>query len=66
LAGEPGAVETYLGLLKAGGSDLSYELVKRAGVDLATPEPYRSTVARMNHIMDQMEAILAKRPAPAS
>ncbi|HYP16307.1 MAG TPA: M3 family metallopeptidase, partial [Opitutus sp.] len=58
---EPGAVDTYLGLLKAGGSDHPYELVKRAGVDLATPEPYRALVARMNAIMDQIEAILAKR-----
>lgn len=34
LAHEPGAVDTYLGLLKAGGSDYPYELVKKAGVDL--------------------------------
>ncbi|ACB76375.1 oligoendopeptidase F [Opitutus terrae PB90-1] len=61
LAHEPGAVDTYLGLLKAGGSDHPYELVKRAGVDLATPAPYRALVARMNSIMDQIEAILAKR-----
>ena len=61
LAGEPGAVDTYLDLLKAGGSDYPYELVKKAGVDLATPEPYRALVKRMNSIMDQIEAILAKR-----
>lgn len=61
LKGEPGAVDTYLGLLKAGGSDHPYELVKRAGVDLATPAPYRALVARMNSIMDQIEAILAKK-----
>lgn len=61
LAGESGVVDTYLGLLKAGGSDHPYELVKRAGVDLATPAPYRALVARMNSIMDQIEAILAKR-----
>jgi oligoendopeptidase F len=61
LAKQPGAVETYLGLLKAGGSDYPYELVKKAGVDLATPEPYRALVRRMNSIMDQIEAILAKR-----
>jgi oligoendopeptidase F len=60
LKGEPGAVDTYLGMLKAGGSDHPYDLVKRAGVDLATPAPYRALVARMNAIMDQMEAILAK------
>jgi len=35
--------------------------VKTAGVDLATPAPYLALVARMNSIMDQMEAILAKR-----
>jgi oligoendopeptidase F len=62
LRGEPGAVDTYLALLKAGGSDHPYDLVKRAGVDLATPAPYRALVARMNAIMDQIEAILAKQP----
>jgi oligoendopeptidase F len=61
LKGEPGVVDTYLGLLKAGGSDHPYDLVKRAGVDLATPAPYRALAARMNSIMDQIEAILAKR-----
>ncbi|MFA5057463.1 MAG: oligoendopeptidase F [Opitutaceae bacterium] len=60
LKGEPGAVDTYLAVLKAGGSDHPYEIVKRAGVDLATPVPYRALVARMNSIMDQIEAILAK------
>ena len=61
LKGEPGAVETYLGMLKAGGSDHPYDLVKRAGVDLATPAPYRALASRMNGIMDQIEAILAKQ-----
>ncbi len=61
LKGEPGAVDTYLGMLKAGGSDHPYELVKRAGVDLATPVPYHALAARMNAIMNQIEAILAKQ-----
>ena len=61
LKGEPGAVDTYLSLLKAGGSDHPYDLVKRAGVDLATPVPYRALAAHMNAIMDQIEAILAKQ-----
>lgn len=60
---EPGSVETYLGLLKAGGSDYAYQLVKKAGVDLATPAPYQALAARMNRIMDQIEQILARRPA---
>lgn len=63
LDGKPGARERYLNLLRAGGSGYPYELVKKAGVDLATPAPYDAIAARMDHIMDQIEAILAKRSA---
>ena len=62
LKGEPGARDRYLTMLKSGGSDYPYDLVKKAGVDLATPAPYEALVARMNRIMDEIEAILAKRP----
>ncbi len=61
LKGEPGARERYLKLLSSGGSDYPYELVKAAGVDLATPAPYQAIVARMNRIMDEIEAIQARR-----
>src|SRR5467141_3382500 len=61
LKGEPGARERYLKLLSAGGSGYPYELVKAAGVDLASPAPYRAVVARMNRIMDEIEAIQARR-----
>lgn len=59
--GEPGALQRYLDLLRAGGSDDPYELVRKAGVDLATPAPYQALVARMNAIMDEIETILAQR-----
>ena len=49
-------------MLKAGDSNYPYDLVRAAGVDLATLEPYQALVARMNRIMDEIEAILAKRP----
>lgn len=61
LAGKPGARERYLDVLRAGGSRYPYELVKAAGVDLASPEPYQALSARMNQIMDQIEAIQAQR-----
>jgi oligoendopeptidase F len=61
LKGEPGARDRYLDLLRSGGSDYPYELVKKAGVDLATPAPYEALVARMNRIMDEIEGILARR-----
>jgi oligoendopeptidase F len=60
--GEPGVRDRYLRLLSAGGSDYPYELVKAAGVDLATPAPYQALAARMNRIMDEIEAILARSP----
>ena len=65
LKNEPGARERYLDLLRAGGADDAYLLVKAAGVDLATPAPYQALVARMNRIMDEIEAILARRGLPA-
>jgi oligoendopeptidase F len=57
--GQP-AVDRFIQLLKDGGSDYPHELLKKAGVDLSKPEPYRALVSRMNAIMDQMEAILDK------
>ncbi|MBT5106237.1 MAG: hypothetical protein HOM20_08620, partial [Porticoccaceae bacterium] len=51
----------FINLLKAGGSDYPYELMKKAGIDMATPAPYRALVARMNSIMDEMEAILDRQ-----
>jgi len=66
LAGEEGALENYMTLLKAGGSDYPYDLLKRAGVDMATPAPYRATFDRMNMIMDRIEAILDAREADRS
>lgn len=61
VAKEPGALQAYLKMLGSGGSADPYELVKAAGVDLATPQPYQALVARMNAIMDQIEAIESKR-----
>jgi len=48
-------------LLSAGGSADPYDLLKTAGVDLATPQPYDAVAKLMDGIMDQMEAIIAKK-----
>jgi oligoendopeptidase F len=61
LSGQPGAVERYLDLLRAGSSDYPTQLLEAAGVDMTTPEPYRAVATRMNAIMDQIEAILDRR-----
>ena len=56
--GEP-AAERFLDMLRAGGSDYPYEIYKRAGIDMASPAPYRALVARMDRIMDEIEALIA-------
>ncbi len=60
--GEAG-VGNFKDLLRAGGSDYPYDLLVEAGVDLATPEPYRAVIARMNAVMDEMEALLDAKAA---
>lgn len=45
LAGDAGIVERYLTLLSAGGSDYPIELLKRCGVDMASPAPVEATLA---------------------
>jgi len=61
LAGEKGAKEKYLAFISAGGSDYPIELLKNAGVDMTQPEPFQETIKTMNKIMDEIEAILAKK-----
>ena len=51
----------YLAFLHAGGSKYPIELLKDAGVDMTTDEPLDLTVKSMNRVMDEMEAILARR-----
>jgi oligoendopeptidase F len=51
------ASERFLAVLRAGGSDYPYDLYCEAGIDLATPGPYKALVARMNRIMDEIEGL---------
>jgi oligoendopeptidase F len=51
------AAERFLDMLRAGGADYPYELYKRAGIDMASEAPYKALVARMNRIMDEIEAL---------
>jgi oligoendopeptidase F len=53
----PAARDRFLNMLKAGGSDYPYELYKRAGIDMASPEPYKALIARMNRLMDEIDAV---------
>lgn len=61
LSKEKGAVEKYIEFLSAGGSDYPIELLKKAGVDMTTAEPFDKTMKVMNQTIDEIEKILAKQ-----
>lgn len=52
------AAEAYLGFLKAGGSRYPLEVLKSAGVDLASPAPVEETFATMASYVDRLEALV--------
>jgi len=52
------AHEKYLNLLKSGSNDYPIELLKNAGVDLTTQEPFLAVVDRMNDLVGQLEVAL--------
>lgn len=54
----PGALDNYLGLLKAGGSDYPVNIVKNAGVDLTTTDPFMAVVRRLDELLDELEKTL--------
>ncbi|PYR41386.1 MAG: oligoendopeptidase F [Acidobacteria bacterium] len=64
-AGDQSAKERYLRFLSAGGSKYPIDLLRDAGVDMTTDEPLDLTIKTMDRVMDEMEAILARRPATA-
>jgi oligoendopeptidase F len=58
LNNESGAVENYLGFLRSGGSKFPLETLRKAGVDMATPEPIKSTIALFEKRLCELEALL--------
>ena len=57
--GTPADRDRYLAVLRSGGSDYGYSLLKKGGLDMATAEPYRLIVDSFSKVLDQAEALLA-------
>ena len=55
--GKP-AVDRYLKFLSSGSSDYSIELLKKAGVDMHSPEPVRQACQLFGSYLTQMEELL--------
>jgi oligoendopeptidase F len=50
--------DRYLSMLRSGGSDYGYNILKVGGLDMATPEPYQLIVSSFSKVLDQAEALL--------
>jgi oligoendopeptidase F len=61
MSGDKNALANYIEFLSAGGSDYPIELLKKAGVDMTTSDPFEKTIASMNKVMDEIEVILKKK-----
>jgi len=51
--------ENYLSVLRAGGSDYGYNILRKAGLDMATATPYQTIVRSFSNVLDQAEKLLA-------
>ena len=54
------AVQKYFNIIKGGGSNYPIELIKKAGVDPLSAEPFELAMKRMNDVMDKIETIIKK------
>ncbi|PTN09021.1 oligoendopeptidase F [Mangrovibacterium marinum] len=61
MSGDKKALENYMAFLAAGSSDYPIELLKQAGVDMTTAEPFEKAIQAMNKVMDEIETILDKK-----
>ena len=61
LAGDREATTSFVDLLCAGGSDYPMNLLRTAGVDMATPEPFELAMRKMNRVIGEMEKIVDAR-----
>jgi oligoendopeptidase F len=54
------ARDRFLNLLRAGGSDYSMELLRKAGVDLSQPDTVRAVVDQLDTLVTRLEQELAR------
>ncbi|MFA5011199.1 MAG: oligoendopeptidase F [Ignavibacteria bacterium] len=52
--------DAYINMLKSGGKDFSINILKEAGVDMTTKEPYEKAFKRFDYLVSEMEKIMAR------
>jgi len=58
LDGDEKAVSDYLNMLRSGGADYPIELLKKAGVDMSSPDAVNYTLKKFGEIVMEMERML--------
>jgi len=58
IGGDDKVIEEFMTFLKAGGSDYPIETLKKAGVDLSSPEPIEQAMQLFDKLVTQMEELL--------
>ncbi|WP_206917989.1 oligoendopeptidase F [Alicyclobacillus suci] len=52
------AVKDYLSFLSSGSSDYSIELLRKAGVDMASPEPVQEALREFDKLVDELASLI--------
>ncbi len=60
---DPGYVGTYLEFLSTGNSAYPIEVLRRAGVDVTSPEPVERTIKKFGELVNEMEKLLDEMEA---
>ena len=55
--GEP-AIKDYLAFLQSGGSDYPINLLRKAGVDMESPEPVKATLNLFSRLVDELSGLV--------
>ena len=60
-SGDKEVLKKYITFLSSGGSDYPVNLLKTAGADMTSNEPFDMSIVFMNRVMDEIEKILNKK-----
>ncbi len=60
-AKKPGMPQTYLEVLRSGGSVHPVPRLRAAGLDMDSAAPYQALIRHMDQLMDEMERLLAQK-----
>jgi oligoendopeptidase F len=59
LSEDKDAQQCYISFLQSGGSDYPINILKKAGVDMSTPQPVELTIRKFSSMLDELEKILS-------